>query len=229
MGTLEDFIIKSKRKSQDLSSEIFSFVNEIADIPSSDCVFNQYADRKIPYNNLSQYLQYQKNNKSIILLIGEAAGYRGCRMSGIPFTSGECILNRPTLNQLRIYLQYDSIAHFKEASSNAFYEFFGQNPEMFSKILMWNAFPFHPHKTGDQLSNRTPNGAELKIGMEFVKNLVSIMGIKNIVPVGLRAEKLCKSLSDHEILPTIRHPSFGGKKEFISGMEKLVLGLKKEF
>jgi len=35
-----------------------------------------------------------EKNKSKILIVGEAPGYKGCRITGIPFTSGACIRDR---------------------------------------------------------------------------------------------------------------------------------------
>ena len=37
--------------------------------------------------NLYNYLQRIRNNNSNVMLIGEAPGYHGCRLSGIAFTS----------------------------------------------------------------------------------------------------------------------------------------------
>lgn len=39
--------------------------------------------------NLYNYLHRIKNNKSKVMLIGEAPGYHGCRLSGIAFTCEE--------------------------------------------------------------------------------------------------------------------------------------------
>ena len=38
--------------------------------------------------------------------------------------------------------------------------------------LLWNIFPFHPHKEGNPLTNRTPTDREQQVGWEYTKTLV---------------------------------------------------------
>ncbi len=59
---------------------------------NSQTVFNQYSNEKI-LNNLGLYLDFFFKLNNNILLIGEAPGYNGCRITGIPFTSGSVIQN----------------------------------------------------------------------------------------------------------------------------------------
>jgi len=65
-------------------------LNELSQRKSSESVFNQYQDKSI-LNNLKAYMKYLLQYKPDVLLIGEAPGYRGCRLTGIPFTSGDVI------------------------------------------------------------------------------------------------------------------------------------------
>ena len=46
---------------------------------------NQYADSPLRRDRLRLYLEGRR--RAPVLLVGEAAGYRGARVSGIPFTS----------------------------------------------------------------------------------------------------------------------------------------------
>ena len=47
--------------------------------------FNQYADSELRRERLAHYLRERRRAR--VLLVGEAPGYRGARVSGIPFTS----------------------------------------------------------------------------------------------------------------------------------------------
>jgi len=47
--------------------------------------YNQYARSELRRSRLSAYLESHADASTI--LVGEAAGYRGARISGIPFTS----------------------------------------------------------------------------------------------------------------------------------------------
>jgi len=42
---------------------------------------------------------------------------------------------------------------------------------------LWNAFPFHPHETGNQQSNRKPTKSEISLGQPFL--YASIDFVKN--------------------------------------------------
>ena len=78
---------------------ISDFIDKISDDKTyCNCyVTNQYADNAQAKHNLQCYLElidaqyktYSPNKR--ILLVGEAPGYRGCRVCGIPFTSEQII------------------------------------------------------------------------------------------------------------------------------------------
>ena len=77
--------------------------------------------------------------------------------------------------------------------------------------LMWNAFPFHPHKEGNEESNRAPLAKEMKVGKLFIELLKRIFNIadENVYAIGRKAqEQLGFSKEKY-----IRHPSYGGKIE----------------
>ena len=86
--------------------------------------------------------------------------------------------------------------------------------------LIWNSFPFHPHNKDNQNSNRAPTGEELKQGKIILEELIGIFEIKknHIIPIGQNAAKILK---EYEIPRIIRHPSHGGKDDFITGMEAI--------
>jgi uracil-DNA glycosylase len=85
--------------------------------------------------------------------------------------------------------------------------------------LLWNAFPFHPHRPDEPRSNRPPTSSELEIGKQFVVELVALFGIEHVVAVGNRARDSLTSLRiDHT---RVRHPSRGGKREFAAGIVRL--------
>jgi hypothetical protein len=85
--------------------------------------------------------------------------------------------------------------------------------------LLWNAFPFHPHRPGEPCSNRPPTAAELEIGKRFVVELLSLFGIGRVVAVGNRARDSLASLGIEHT--HVRHPSMGGKREFAAGIARV--------
>jgi uracil-DNA glycosylase len=80
--------------------------------------------------------------------------------------------------------------------------------------LLWNAFPFHPHRTGQPLSNRRPARRELDIGAVYLIQLLGIFKPERVVAVGnCAAESLARLGIFHY---KVRHPSHGGKQAFMA-------------
>lgn len=69
------------------------FIDELSKEESTPELTNVYSPEisqsEICRDNLSNYLQRIRNNNSKVMLIGEAPGYHGCRLSGIAFTCEE--------------------------------------------------------------------------------------------------------------------------------------------
>lgn len=125
------------------------------------------------------------------LLVGEAAGYRGARVSGIPFTS-ERQLSGGGPAEATATIVHRTLAELGLATD----------------VLLWNVVPTHPHRTADPESNRPPTKREVREAMPFLEQLV--VGRRTIA-VGRLA---------HSVLggPYVRHPSHGGSAEFRVGL-----------
>lgn len=81
----------------------------------------------------------------------------------------------------------------------------GLNPY---EVLLWNIFPFHPHKAGVPLSNRTPAPAELDAGWPFTEALLRFNGQAQVLAVG---QKAADTLAHYGVAATaLRHPANGG-------------------
>ena len=169
-------------------------------------------------NNLRLYLNTMLLRKPKYLIVGEAPGYNGCRWSGIPFTSEAILVNNPFFNQ--DYKVRDIKKPQKESSATIVWNCLD---EINVYPLMWNAFPFHPYKDKTN-SNRAPNSQELKFGSEILRELISIFNIdkENIFAIGKKAEASLSSFDSFNNVKYIRHPSNGGKKDFIAGMNKWI-------
>jgi uracil-DNA glycosylase family 4 len=127
-----------------------------------------------------------------ILLVGEAPGYRGARVSGIPFTSerqltgsgpaeATATIVRRTLAELGLEEQ----------------------------VLCWNVVPTHP---GTATSNRRPTRAEVEAGVAFLHELARG---RRTIAVGRLAQSVLGG--EH-----VRHPSRGGATAFRAGLARLV-------
>lgn len=201
------------------------FVEELAVTEVTPNVYNQYSysckENSIRRDNLLIYLKQMQKLKPKILLVGEAPGYRGCRLTGVPFTSEYLLMNN--IKGLNLFgkeagyrLDSGNEKLLKEATATIIWETLIKY-EIAS--LAWNAFPFHPHKAGDGESNRTPLKEELKIGEKPLLQMIEMFNIEKIVAVGSKAEQTLAKLniSAHKV----RHPAQGGKNEFVEGIRKI--------
>ena len=195
------------------------FLKKLNQKESDNKVFNPYKNEKI-LQNLQFYLEYlYKHNHTNILLIGEAPGYKGCRITGIPFTSSELFVktsNIKIFNDLKEKVFLEKIEH--ENTATIIWEYLKNKNEL---PILWNSFPYHPFNINNPKSNRTPTNKEIEESKYFIKELVKIFNPKIIAAIGRKGEKVLHQIYPNKNIEYIRHPSYGGKKEFINGMEKI--------
>lgn len=201
------------------------FVEELAVTEVTPNVYNQYSyegeENAVRRNNLLIYLHNMYKLKPKLILVGEAPGYRGCRLTGVPFTSEHLLRNN--MKGLELFgeksgykLAGPSEKLLKEATATIIW---GTLLKYNMLSLAWNAFPFHPHKAGEGESNRTPLKQELIIGQKFLVNIIEIFNIKKVVAVGGKAEESLGKLNIS--CSKVRHPAQGGKNEFVEGIRKI--------
>jgi uracil-DNA glycosylase len=199
----------------------------LASTTVSGPVFNQYSAqvpvslRQANARRLHNLLLYWQNMVSLrprILLVGEAPGYRGCRLTGVPFTN-QAILSQPH-GDLPLFgeengfvIPGDSSSVGREASATIVWQVIH---ELERPPLLWNAFPFHPFRRGNPRSNRRPLMAELSVGLPILTQLVQLFEIQQVVAVGNTAAQALARAGLSAI--RIRHPSHGGKQAFTKGL-----------
>jgi uracil-DNA glycosylase len=194
------------------------FLTSLSKRNSSDVVYNQYQDKAV-LNNLKLYFEYLLRNRNKFLLVGEAPGYRGCRITGIPFTSGDVVLHseHKMLKWIRDQIKLSQVV--SEPTATILWNFLGDNKPV---PILWNAFPFHPHKKGLPESNRVPNRMEIEEGMLYLRLVYNLFRPKVLCGLGRVGETVLNKILPEEEITYIRHPSRGGKKRFISGMKKIL-------
>jgi uracil-DNA glycosylase family 4 len=150
--------------------------------------YNQYAASRSLQERLRDYLGAHADAR--VLLVGEAAGYRGARVSGIPFTSERQLTGFGPAETTA------TIVHRVLAS-------LGVEDE----VLLWNVVPTHP---GSESSNRRPSRAEIEAAAPFLAELT-----RGRVPiaVGRLAAQVLQT-------PYVRHPSHGGAAAFEQGLRR---------
>ena len=165
-----------------------SFVEELA-AAEIGATFNFYRSgprARLLRRRLSAYLDARRDAR--YLLVGEAAGYRGARVSGLPFTSER---------QLTGSGPSEATATIVRAAL--------RDLELEEATLCWNVVPTHP---GTASSNRRPTRAEIVAGVPFLEHLARG---RLVLAVGRVAEVVTGA-------PYVRHPSHGGAEAFRAGL-----------
>jgi hypothetical protein len=156
--------------------------------------FNQYGDGPragLLRRRVASYLSARR--EASLLLVGEAAGYRGCRVSGLPFTSERQVTGEGPGEQSA------TIVHRVLAELG-----------LEDEVLLWNVVPTHP---GTASSNRPPTRVEIEQGVAFAESLAEG---RRTIAVGRVAERAIGA-------PYVRHPARGGAAAFKAGLRAMLL------
>ncbi len=150
-----------------------------------------------------------------LLLIGEAPGYQGTRITGCPFTSEALLLEDgvPRIGRLCDRLTSRRLP-WREPSSTIVWRALREQ-DLADRTILWGAFPWHPYGASP-LSNRAPNETEKAIGAAFLRKLVSVFPDVTVVAVGNVAADSLRKLGVKA--DKIRHPSNGGATAFRTGL-----------
>jgi uracil-DNA glycosylase len=164
------------------------------------------------------------NVDPLLILVGEAPGYQGCRMSGVPFTSEYHVLAGGIPRVSRAWQEFGCPAMarqgpWREPSATVIW---GSLHELglADRIVMWNACPWHPHKPDELYTNRAPTGAELRAGLPALEALRAMFPDTKLVAVGNVAAKQLRHLGVQ--CQQVRHPAYGGATDFRNGLKLIV-------
>ena len=203
-------------------TKINRFIDKLAQVEVGNNVYNQYSytepENAIRRHNLKLYLSEIYHLNPQYLLLSEAPGYKGMRLTGVPFTSEIKLLEGITpWGIFGSEKGYSKTSEFqqpqKEQSATIVWDTFVSLNQV---LLSWPSFPFHPHKAESQWSNRKPTPEEVQIGQEFFTELAEIFGIKKFIAVGRVAQKIL--LNKNISYDYVRHPANGGKNKFQEGL-----------
>jgi uracil-DNA glycosylase len=148
--------------------------------------FNQYAHSPLLRERLTNYLADRE--QAPILLVAEAPGYRGTRISGIPLTSERQLTGRGPA----------------EATATIVHRVLVELG-LVRDVLLWNLVPTHP---GTSTSNRQPNRVEIEESAAFLEQLAAG---RRVIPVGRLAHARLGG-------GYVRHPAHGGATAFAVGL-----------
>lgn len=158
--------------------------------------------------NLRRYLALVEGTDTA--LIGEAPGYRGATVTGVPFMSVRELGARPGLltgdpagDGFR--LPAAPAAAWELSASvvqKALRDWPGPPP------VSWPVVPNHPFRAGEPATNRPPRADEVRAGAPVALELLRALRIRHVVAVGRKAQAAL-ALAGVEAV-AVRHPAQGG-------------------
>ncbi len=202
-----------------------AFVDKLAGL-RFDNAFNPYAeacpdhDRKdaaaIRKRNLKLVLDAALRNGVDSVWIARDLGYKGGRRTGLPLTDEVHLawyaallatppLKRATNGQVVAERTATVVWHTLRSISRP--------------IFLWNVFPLHPHAPADPMSNRSHTRAERESCRPLLLCLLDMLQPNTVVAIGRNAHAALRDLGIAAF--TVRHPSYGGESDFVSGLTAL--------
>ena len=184
---------------------LHTFIDDLA-AAQIGATFNQYRDSdgddatleapRIRRENLYRYLASRLD--CAVLLVAEAAGWRGARYSGL------CLYAERQIDETTTPFRRTSrhALGWKEPSATVVQAAIAP---WSNHVALWNLLPTHPRRYGLPNSNRAPLLSELRAGATWTHRLIAIVQPRHVAAIGRHA---ARHLGDD--VPAVRHPSHGG-------------------
>lgn len=209
---------------RDAKSLAARFIDELASL-HFDNTFNPYADT-CPIHDKDNAVFIRCRNLRMVLeaaivkgvdsmWIARDLGYRGGRRTGLALTDEFHLPHHAKLFGLPSLQQATHGRVITERTATVVWEALGL---VDCSIFLWNIFPLHPHKPDDPLTNRCHKRFEKKACEQLNLSLIKTLRPRNVIAIGRDAHLVLTDLGIEAV--KVRHPSYGGQSEFISGITK---------
>lgn len=151
--------------------------------------------------------------------IGRDLGYRGGRRTGLAFTDDVHIHAHAKRWGVSIErsTKGDTVA---ERTAAVIWNVLSQ---IEVHVFLWNVFPLHPHEPGNPFSNRSHSSSERKDGESLLSELLAFLVPRRVIAIGNDAERTACRLTRQSHVVRVRHPSYGGQRQFFSQILELYL------
>jgi uracil-DNA glycosylase len=158
------------------------------------------------------------------IICGQSPGWRGCRYSGVAFSSERQVLDgvlpRVPAPSHRLTRCSPTGAPITEPSASIMWNTL-HALGVAKEVVLWNALQMHPHRPAIPWSNRTPSQAEMELGAPALEILLDAFPDAKVISVGTKSENLLRVL---DLLPNgqLKHPAYGGARQFAEHLRCLL-------
>lgn len=215
-----------------------SFLKTLHDLEPLEGIFNPWRDFDSANDRSehapawrSEHLQCyldERVGSAKLLLVGEAPGYRGCKYSGVAMTSERMLAGQHKAVSAQDVVRTGGQRTSHEKHGPAFQEptasitwsllmSLGLGPRDF---VFWNAFPCHPHRPGEPLTNRAPSSREMEKAAHVLPEMLALLPQAKVLAVGRIAERTLQGLG--VAAQAVRHPAMGGANLFRSQVQSIL-------
>ncbi|MBB5411037.1 hypothetical protein HDG34_004994 [Paraburkholderia sp. HC6.4b] len=201
---------------------IEELIEMIVDV-NLDNVFNPYTDvcplhddassPTVRRDNLMAFMRAVENRGTESIWFGRDLGYRGGRRTGLALTDEGNLTALVRTYGCRSVRKATSTGAVAERTATEIWKMIEALP---SAPFLWNAFPFHPHKPDEPMTNRCFNAAELKATRHILDGVLSWLKPCTVIGLGNDAVRVLDTLGVKA--QYIRHPSYGGQADFMRGV-----------
>jgi uracil-DNA glycosylase len=184
-------------------------------------VFNPYSDRCDVHDvddapnrrakTLSGMLEAAVNAEIDALWIGRDLGYRGGRRTGLALTDDVHL----SIHATRWNISVERATAGSMVAERTAAVIWSMLACVTAHVFLWNVFPFHPHEPGKPFTNRPHRPSERAVGEEVLAELIAMLRPRRLVAIGNDATKSALKLARIGPVLQVRHPSYGGQRDFI--------------
>jgi uracil-DNA glycosylase len=185
-----------------------------------ESVFNPYADRCSLHDvsdapsrraqALLKLLEVATDSDIEAFWIGRDLGYRGGRRTGLALTDDVHLSAHATRWKVSIE-RATTGSPVAERTAAVVWSMLALVP---AAVFLWNVFPFHPHEPDDPFSNRSHRPNERVVGEGVLSQLITMLRPHRLIAIGNDATRSAVRIAGTESVLRVRHPSYGGQREF---------------